>query len=123
MTSRSRSCGPRTGTVRLLLLLLLVTSSTAAAQGGEGDDVGEVKRVLLQHAEGVEQGNLVLLDSLWAHDERVTVFEGGRADYGWKDYRDRHLRPELERMKNVKYRLSDINPNIEGKIAWVTFKY
>jgi hypothetical protein len=123
MTSRSGSCRSRTGTVRFLVLILLATSSTATVRGGEGDGVAEVKRIVLQHAEGVEQRNLALLDSIWSHDERVPIFEGVHANFGWEDYRDRQLKPKLERMRNVKYRLSDINPNIEGKIAWVTFQY
>jgi hypothetical protein len=34
----------------------------------------------------------------------VTVFESGHANYGWEDYRDNHLKPEMEALKNVQYR-------------------
>lgn len=82
-----------------------------------------VAAVLLQNAKGFETGDLKLLDTLWANDDHVTVFENGYANYGWSDYRDHHLKPEIEEMKNVKYQLSDINTSVSGNTAWATFKY
>ena len=63
------------------------------------------------------------LDKIWANDESVTVFEQGHANYGWKDYRDNHLAPEMKEMKNTKYTLSDIKAKVDGSTAWATFKY
>ena len=82
-----------------------------------------VAAVLMQNARGFETGDLALLDTLWATDESVTVFESGGANYGWADYRNHHLKPELEEMKNVKYQLSDIRTRVSGNTAWATFKY
>jgi len=60
---------------------------------------------------------------VWANDESVTVFESGHANYGWTDYRDHHLMPEMKEMKNTKYTLSDIKVKTAGTTAWATFKY
>ena len=79
--------------------------------------------MLTENARGFETGDLALLDTLWAHDEGVTVFESGYANYGWTDYRDHHLRPEIEEMKNVQYQLSDIRTRVSDNTAWATFKY
>jgi ketosteroid isomerase-like protein len=102
---------------------LIFVASAAGASGEDGDALGDVRRVLLQNAQGFEAGDFPLLDSIWAHDESVTVFESGYANYGWDDYRDHHLKPEVEEMKNVKYELSDIKLAVDGKTAWATFKY
>ncbi len=113
----------RPGVSAMVALALIIVASAAGASG-EGDEaLGHVKRVLLQNAQGFEDGDFALLDSIWAHDEGVTVFESGYANYGWEDYRGHHLKPEVEEMKNVKYELSDIKPAIDGKTAWATFKY
>lgn len=82
-----------------------------------------VAKVLMENARGFETGDLALLDSVWSAEEGVTVFESGGANYGWADYRDHHLKPEIDEMKNVKYRLSDIKTKTSGNTAWATFKY
>jgi hypothetical protein len=111
------------GTLPLVVIVAIVTAASATAQPSGGTVSDEVKRVLLQNAAGFETGDFPLLDSIWAHDDGVTVFESGYANYGWDDYRDHHLKPEVEEMKNVKYELSDIKPAVDGKTAWATFKY
>jgi ketosteroid isomerase-like protein len=114
-------------TLLLLLAGVAVTAheppkktSTAATSAAAGDPVAAV---LIRNAQGFEKGDLAMLDTLWAHDEGVTVFESGYANYGWKDYRDHHLKPEIEEMKNVHYQLNDIKSRLSGHTAWATFKY
>jgi len=82
-----------------------------------------VAKVLIGNARGFETGDLALLDSVWSADQSVTVFESGSANYGWADYRDHHLKPEIAEMKNVKYELSDVKTRVSGNTAWATFKY
>jgi hypothetical protein len=82
-----------------------------------------VSVVLQRNAQAFERGDMGALDSIWAADDSVTLFESGHANYGWSDYRENHLKPEIAEMKNVKYRLSDIKPRVEGNTAWATFKY
>ena len=82
-----------------------------------------VAAVLLRNAQGFETGDLAMLNTIWANDEGVTVFESGYANYGWAGYRDHHLKPEIDEMKNVKYQLSEIKTRVSGKTAWATFKY
>lgn len=87
------------------------------------DEVRAVTDVLTQEAAAVEKGDLTALDKLWANDESVTVFESGHANYGWNDYRNTHLGPELKEFKNTKYAFSDMKVKVDGKTAWATFKY
>lgn len=105
------------------LLMLASAAATAHEPTPEANAGAAVRDILLRNAKGFEGGDLSTLDGLWAHDAGVTVFESGHANYGWEDYRDNHLKPELEEMKNVQYRLSDIKTNVDRKSAWATFKY
>ncbi len=82
-----------------------------------------VRDVLMQSTVGFERGDLAALNKVWANDEALVVFEQGHANYGWTDYRDRHLVPEMREMKNTKYTLSDVRVHTAGKTAWATFKY
>ena len=82
-----------------------------------------VADVLRENAAAIEKGDLAALDKIWSDDESVTVFESGNADYGWTNYRDKHLAPELKDFKNLKYTYSDLKVKTDGKTAWATFKY
>ena len=107
------------------LALAFTTGATFALRptGAAHDPAEHVREVLTKNAAGFERGDLAALDKLWANDETVTVFESGHANYGWADYRDNHLAPEVKEMKNVKYALSDIRAKVSGATAWATFKY
>ena len=116
---------------RYALIAILLAAVTAAAHepnkkaaptpAASAND--PVAVVLMRNAQGFETGDMAMLDTLWANDESVTVFESGYANYGWADYRDHHLKPEIDEMKNVKYQLSDIKTRVSGNTAWATFKY
>lgn len=98
----------------------LAYRSTAAAH----DPAEHVREALLQSAAGFERADMTILNKVWANDESLTVFESGHANYGWADYRDHHLVPEMKEMKNTKYTLSDIKISMTGPVtAWATFKY
>src|SRR5215510_3474862 len=67
------------------------------------DDEAAIHDVITRHAAAHEKGDLAAIEKLWVHDDTATVAEGGSFNYGWTDFRDHHLRPEIEAMKNVKF--------------------
>ena len=89
----------------------------------QSNEVKAVTDVLTREAQAVEKSDLTALDKIWANSEDVTVFESGHANYGWTDYRNSHLAPELKEFKNTKYAFSDLKVKVDGKTAWATFKY
>lgn len=89
----------------------------------QSNEIKAVTDVLTREAQAVEKGDLAALDKIWANSEDVTVFESGHANYGWTDYRNTHLAPELKEFKNTKYAFSDLKVKVDGKTAWATFKY
>lgn len=114
---------------RLLATAVPVLALAAALTGlgfksaAAHDPAEHVREVLARTAAAFERGDLAALDKIWADDPSVTVFESGHANYGWADYRDSHLAPELKEMKNVRYALSDVRAKVSGATAWATFKY
>ncbi len=112
-------------------LVALVLAAIVAVVGfnfygnvsAQTNEVKAVTDVLTREAQAVEKGDLAALDKLWANSEDVTVFESGHANYGWNDYRNNHLAPELKEFKNTKYAFSDLKVKVDGKTAWATFKY
>ncbi len=107
--------------------LLVSTISLFVAQKrsatAQAPDEAAVRETLMRNASGFEKNNMAEVSKVWANDESVTVFESGHANYGWTDYRDNHLGPEMKEMKNTKYTLSDISVKVSGNTAWATFKY
>ena len=101
---------------------LVIGLSFSVIQGSQ-DPAEQIRTVLIQNAAAFERGDMAAVEKAWANDESVTVFESGHANYGWVDYRDKHLGPEMKEMKNTKYTLSDIKVKVSGDTAWATFKY
>lgn len=94
----------------------------ASAEGQEGREKA-VRETLLKSALSFEKNDRMMASQVWANDESLTVFEQGHANYGWADYRDNHLFPEMAEIKNTKYLLTDIQVHLAGKTAWATMKY
>lgn len=116
-------------TLSILLLVLAVAfgagfgATSAGRVVAESNDEAMVRAALVQNADGFARNDLKMVSQVWADDESVTVFESGHANYGWADYRDHHLVPEMAEMKNTKYVLTDIKVRASGNTAWAIFKY
>ena len=82
-----------------------------------------VADVLRQNAAAFAKNDLAAMDKIWLNGADVTVFESGYADYGWTDYRDHHLAPEMKEFKNTKYEYTDIKAKVSGDLAYATMKY
>lgn len=116
------------GKISVVVLALAVVVAIVGFNFYEGvsaqsNEVKAVTDVLTREAQAVEKGDLAALYKIWANSEDVTVFESGHANYGWTDYRNSHLAPELKEFKNTKYAFSDLKVKVDGKTAWATFKY
>ncbi|MEJ7623838.1 MAG: nuclear transport factor 2 family protein [Pyrinomonadaceae bacterium] len=103
--------------------LAVVDWNVAPMVFAQSGDEKAVIDVLTREAAAVEKGDMAALDKIWANDETVTVFESGHANYGWNDYRNTHLGPELKEFKNTKYAFSDMKVKTSGNLAFATFKY
>lgn len=69
-----------------------------------------------------ERSDFAAMDSLYA-GERLTVVEGAGINRSWAEYRDHHLAPELKEFRNFRYRPTEIEPHVQGNLAWATFRY
>jgi ketosteroid isomerase-like protein len=112
---------------RIALVVMLTVFGLIAAVAYEAtahaNDEEAVREALVKSAASFEKNDLTMASQVWANDESLTVFESGHANYGWADYRDHHLVPEMGEMKNTKYGFTDIKIHLAGKTAWATFKY
>ena len=113
------------GFVVFALLALAVGMFTMMAVSGIAtqNDEAAVRDALMKSATSFEKNDMAAATRVWANDESVTVFESGHANYGWADYRDHHLGPEMKEMQNTKYSFSDMKVHLAGNTAWATMKY
>jgi len=105
------------------VIVLILGSSFFSPVSAQTNDIKVVTDVLNREAAAVEKGDLATLDKLWVNDSSVIVFESGYANYGWEDYRNNHLAPELKEFKNTKYAFSDMKVKTSGTLAFATLKY
>jgi ketosteroid isomerase-like protein len=115
--------GVVTASVAILLGLVTVSASYKSIATARADDEAAVRDALMKNALSFEKNDVAMAAQVWANDESLTVFENGRANLGWADFRDHHLVPEMSEMKNTKYSFADIKIHLAGKTAWATFKY
>jgi ketosteroid isomerase-like protein len=109
---------------RAMAVLVFVSSAMFAIEvSAQTNDEAAVRDVLLHSASSFAKNDLAEATKVWANDESLTIFESGHANYGWADYRDNHLVPEMGEMKNTKYEFSDLKIHLAGKTAWATLKY
>jgi len=62
----------------------------------QAPDTARVRQVVEAVGQFTQAKNIAGLDTLFASDDWVRVIEGAGVNNGWVDYRDHHLRPELE---------------------------
>lgn len=106
--------------IALLVVLFAISWQVVSAQK---DDIASVQEVLLENAAAFEKNDLALAEKLWANDDSVVVFESGHANFGWLDYKNNHLGPEMAEMKNTRFELSDIKIKTGNTLAYATFRY
>ena len=103
-----------------LALIVLIPSTFVFSQN---DDAAAVREVLIKEGTAFERNDMPGMEKLWANDDSVVVFENGHANYGWSDYKNNHLGPEMAEMKNTSFKVTDIKVKTERALAYATFKY
>lgn len=105
-------------TVALVLLGLM-----PALVSSQTKDEKAVIQVIQQNGTAFAKNDVTTMKRIWKNTEDVVIFEGGHANYGWADYRDNHLFPEMKEIQNAKYEFTDIKTKISGNLAYATMKY
>ena len=103
----------------LVISFLVMTSPISAQTTLES----EVQNLLSTVAASFQSGDLQPLDELFAAGRGVHIIEGAGVNHGWAEYRDDHLRPELEVLENLNYRYFAIEPQVRGNMAFAAFRY
>ncbi len=111
------------GLVLFFLAIGIVVLSFDWGVSAQTSEEKAVAEILQRNATAFAKNDMATEEKVWSNSADLTVFENGEANYGWADYRDNHLAPEMKEIKNTKYELSDIKAKTDGKTAWATFKY
>lgn len=106
----------------LTCFISLVLISGALAQQNNDNQAAAVTEVLNKYAAAVQSKNLAEVEKYVVATDAFTMFEGSHINWGWVDYRDHHLGPELKEFKEIQYSFSDIKSHVSGDIAYATFK-
>lgn len=105
------------------IFLVFAAALLCVSVNAQSKDEQAVRGVLDENTAAFVRNDIASLDRIWANDEAVTVFENGYANYGWPDYRNNHLAPEMKEFTNLKYAIVEPKIKLAGKTAWATFKY
>ncbi len=108
--------------IALVACSLLLTGAAAAMAQANADSLAVVT-TLHNYAAAVESKDLAQVEKYVVTNDAFTMFEGGHINWGWADYRDHHLGPELERFLSIQYAYQDIRAHVMGDMAYATLKY
>jgi ketosteroid isomerase-like protein len=100
-----------------------VAGNTAAQERAQNPEVAAVRRVVEAFAESTQAKNLAGIDTLFGSSRGVHIIEGAGVNHGWADYRDTHLKPELDQFQNFQYRFSSVEAQVRVGVAWAAFRY
>lgn len=105
------------------LLIVLLAAPVGAQDAPNLDSVDEVRAVVAAVGAGMEAGDFTSLDTLFSADRGLHIIEGVGVNHGWAEYRDHHLKPELESFEGFSYQYHSIEPQVRGNVAWASFRY
>lgn len=103
-------------------LLLTITSASLAAQRGTPDpERAATRQILLELGNFLQTGNWVKADSAFAA-RGVHVLADTMAYHSWAEYRDKTLKPELEKLSGLKVANTGVESVVRGDVAWIAFR-
>ena len=110
--------------IRLAPILIACAAITLPLSvSAQIDESEQIQSLMEEVAALVQKGDLVSLGNIYAPGRGVHIIEGSGVNHGWEDYRDNHLKPELQAFQNMEYRYFAIEPQVRGSIAYTAFRY
>ncbi|PCI49264.1 MAG: hypothetical protein COB49_05205 [Alphaproteobacteria bacterium] len=106
----------RSFTIILLALFMIPGMSFAA------DDT-DVRTVLTDYHMALTMGDIQKIETYVVTDGRFAMLEGKHSNWGWADYRDNHLTPELTDLAKVDFRLEFKAVHQSGDMAYASFLF
>ena len=105
------------------VVLMCVATGALHAQNTTNPEAAAVRGVVQAVAEFVQARNLAAIDTLFGSGRGVHIIEGSGVNHGWAEYRDSHLKPELEGFQNFQYRYASVEAQVRDNVAWAAFRY
>lgn len=117
-------------TRRLLMLALFIATiggaigvaSIARASDATADEAA-VRDTLVAYHAALTTGDMEQIEAFVVTDERFAMVEGKHTNWGWADYRDNHLKPELDGLQKVDLTLDIREIQVDGGLAFASFTY
>jgi len=112
--------------MRLQLITVYLTFSALALSlnaSAQDDESSEIRLLMESVASFIQAGDLEPLGEIYATGKGIHIIEGAGVNHGWEDYRDHHLRPEMDALRNIRYRYFAIEPQVRGDLAYTSFRY
>lgn len=107
----------------MMVLVSLLASQIVVAQDPGANQTAAVVETLTKYAAAIQSKSISAIENYVVTTDAFTMFEGGHVNWGWADYRDNHLGPELKEFKEIQYSFEGIQPHVSGDMAYATFKY
>ena len=98
-------------------------AAAAVQESRTGSNAADIEAWLKDYDVAFNAKDLDALAAFYHPD--VTIYEGGGVNYGWDDYRDHHLGPELKEFENLELAHREMKVTVlgGGQSAYATARY
>jgi len=113
-------------------VVCILFAGVAASHSGDADKQTEkplldarqlqVADVLDAYAAAYQATDIAAIKALTLADGRFSFFEGTGADNDWHEYAE-HLAAEMPAFSEASYNITDIQPEVQGSMAFATFSW
>ncbi len=101
-------------------------AQTASTPDRKSADAAEIRRLLRAHAAAIARMDIAAIEDMTIASDEYSTVEGGHANWGWADYRDRHLKPEFSSpdFRITGYDILRIHRvRVDRDLAFAVFRY
>lgn len=106
----------------LIMVIFIANMSNGYAQE-TNQDQDAVRQILTAYHKALTKGNMTSIEQYVVTDSHFAMIEGKHTNWGWADYRDNHLKPELDGLSKVDFSLDFKGVYISGNMAYASFIY
>ncbi len=102
-------------------VLLMFVPALASAQRVPDPERAAVAEVITSLGEYFQARDMSGAEALF-RSGGLHILTDDATTHGWAEYRDQHLRPELDAIGSLDYAHTRVEPTVRGIVAWASFR-
>ncbi|MDJ0927728.1 MAG: nuclear transport factor 2 family protein [Gammaproteobacteria bacterium] len=104
-------------------LIPVADIQTLADKGDLSGAAKDIQDILDRYSQGTVNHDLKAIENCFVLTDDFVIVESSYPNFGWNDFKQNHLLPELEGVEGVEYRADVVQAYATDQLAYAIFKY